>query len=160
MPVFLFTISFGHLFSQFLVTPLFPAYQQLTSSLLPHNFSLSPTFSRHYPNFSYTIEGKNFHAILSSPTACQPQVSPPPPGFVSQAPSPKPPPGLFCPVSSAGDCGRPCLAAGQLTAHCQPHLAEMHKCTSAHNWKYRNTVLWFWPSLPAKSFHKLSQIVG
>ena len=43
--------------------------------------------------------------------------------------------GLFCPRQTA----RPCPAAGQLTGHCQPHLAEMQKCTNAENWKCRNT---------------------
>ena len=62
------------------------------------------------------------------------------------------PPGLFCPVRQTA---RPCPAAGQLTGHCQPHLAEMQKCRKLEIQKYGAAVCW--PALWAKSLPTIFQ---
>ena len=60
--------------------------------------------------------------------------------------------GLFCPRQTA----RPCPAAGQLTGHCQPHLAEMQKCRSI--WMVNATIV-YRAVCRQKVFRQFSQII-
>ena len=126
----------------------------------------------HYGQIALFSHFTSFSHRLVSPGSCLPShgfVAPrfnSSPGFVALGPPPSRsrsdflpacsrsprsslPPGLFCP---ARQTGRPCPAAGQLTGHCQPHLAEMQKCRKLEMQKYRAPVCWpglcVPPSLP------------